>query len=115
MSTQTTIPRILEDLKTITNNNQLRDINEEQKNHRYLIATHGGWIMRFISFIDQFEITDPESHFEEVKDYGSLASGKNIKNTSIFNFDILIDKDNCKIISYNCTKCNSFEHLDELE
>merc|ERR1712018_589830 len=94
-----------------TNNEKSNGIKEKHHNCRFLIATHAGWIMRFIRFMNQFRITDPDSHCEEVKDYGSLFSGKSIANTAIFTFDLVVDGENCEILSYNCTKCNSFEHL----
>ena len=78
-----------------TNNEKSNSISEKNHNYRFLIATHGGWIMRFIRFISQFKATDPDYHCEEVKDYGSLFSGE--------------------ILSYNCTRYNSFEHLNCLE
>ena len=98
------------------NDNKSNNISEKHQNsYRILIATHGGWIMRFIRFMNQFKITDSDSHCEEVKEYGSLFSGKSIANTAIFAFDLVLDGENCEILSYNCTRCNSFEHLNCLE
>ena len=93
--------------------NTLEKENIANDDYRILIVTHGGWIMRFIRYVNQFQIIDPDSHCEEIKDYGSLKTAHGVPNTSIFTFDLLVD--NCKAISYNCTKCNSFEHLNGLE
>jgi len=97
------------------NDEKLNCTSEKHHSYRILIATHGGWMMRFIRFMNQFKVTDPNLHCEEVKDYGSLSSGKSIANTAIFTFDLVVDGENCEILSYNCTKCNSFEHLDSLD
>ena len=111
------VKEFIDDLLNSNNTNieKSNRISEKQHNYRFLIATHGGWIMRFIRFMNQFEISDSDLHCEEVKDYGSLLSGKSIANTAIFTFELIVDNENCEIISYNCTKCNSFEHLDCLE
>jgi len=111
------VKRFIDDLlnSNDTNNEKSNSISEKHQSYSFLIATHGGWIMRFIRLMSQFTITDPNSHCEEVKDYGSLLSGKSIANTAIFIFDLVLDGENCEIISYNCTKCNSFKHLNCLE
>ena len=84
-----------------TNNEKSNSISEKHHNYRFLIATHGGWIMRLIRYMNQFKITDPDSHCAEIKDYGSLFSGKSISNTAIFTFDLVVDGENCEILSYN--------------
>jgi len=98
-------------LDNININEKSKEISERQRNYRFLIATHGGWIMRFIRYMSKFAIIDPDSHCEEVKDYGNLAIARGIANTAVFTFDIAVNSENPEIISYNCTKCNSTAHL----
>lgn len=93
---------------------QLQQTNKENRYCKFLIATHGGWIMRFLRLLNQYEITNPDLHCKDVKEYQSVG-GKGIVNTAIFDFEFLVNTDNGKVISYNCTKCNSAEHLNGIK
>ena len=101
-------------IKSTIFQNQLQDVNKEDRHYKFLIATHGGWIMRLLRLLNQYEITNPDLHCKDVKEYQSLSSGKGITNTAIFHFELLVNSNNGEVISYNCTKCNSSEHLNAM-
>ena len=99
-------------IKSTFSQDKLTETNKNDRTYKFLIATHGGWIMRFLRLLNQYKVTNPDLHCNDVKDYQSLSSGKGIVNTGIFHFEMLVNSNNGEVISYNCTKCNSSEHLN---
>ena len=84
-----------------------------RKGNQFLIVTHGGWIHRLVKYLTQHKVTCPSSKFDdEFKSYGDLS--RKINNASIFNLELCIDVCSGELISYSCTKCNSTDHLIQM-
>ena len=81
-------------------------------NNNILVVSHGGWIWQLIKYFAQEYKTDITGSLSDI----NLNNGMlYIKNTTIFGFDLLIDVHTGEIISVNCTKYNSTQHLNQLE
>ena len=91
-------------IKSTSSQDKLTETNKNDRTYKFLIATHGGWIMRFLRLLNQYKVTNPDLHCNDVKDYQSLSSGKGIVNTGIFHFEMCSFEQTFDPASYQCSE-----------